>query len=642
MGERPKHHIVGTAGHIDHGKTSLVRALTGVDTDRLPEEKRRGITIDLGFASWSLDDDLMVSIVDVPGHERFVRTMVAGASGVDGVMLVIAADEGVMPQTREHLAICALLGVQRGVVVLTRCDLVDETMLGLAREEAQQLIAGTFLESAPVLACSSRTGTGLDEVRAAVLQMLRGLTPRDARGPAFLPIDRVFSRPGFGTVVTGSLLLGSLHCDDEVDLLPGPRGRPLRSVTLRGLHAQGREADALHAGRRVAVNLRGVETADARRGDVLVTARSRLPTRRLIVEASLLAGAPTLKEGAPLSLHIGTRAAIARVVPLGGKHLEGGDTGLLCLSVEVPVVVYPDQRFVLRDAGGGTVGTWGGGRILDPHADRGKGAHGRATLLAPQLSVATSTEERAMHLVVHSGGRGVSMAELALRVPAPAGLGTFLQSQGDRGRVIKVTSPEVRYVAADALDGVRTKLLELVVTFHQERPLLAGIASAELVTRVPPPLRPLVPPALAALLAEKRLVQHDELVRSPSHKTAATDSPTLRRLEEVLAGAQLSPPGEEELCSSLNLSRAECRDALSELKRRGRAQRLGELYFHTQALGELRGHVESHFAASEELSTADFKALAGGISRKYAIPLLEWLDGRGVTKRHGDVRRKGR
>ncbi|MGA1354955.1 MAG: DNA/RNA-binding winged helix domain-containing protein, partial [Candidatus Limnocylindrus sp.] len=350
--------------------------------------------------------------------------------------------------------------------------------------------------------------------------------------------------------------------EQQVDVLPGPRGRPLRGVSLRGIHAQGREAAVVYAGGRVAVNLRGVETADVRRGDVLVTTRSRLPTRRVLVEASLLEGAQTLKEGHGLTLHIGTRAVLARVAPLGTKQLVAGETGLLSLSLDVPAVVYPDQRFVLRDAGGAALGTLGGGRILDPHADRGKGAHGRATLLAPRLRSSTTPEERAMDLVVHAGSRGVSATELALRVPMPQALGAFLQSQVDKAQLIKVTATEPRYVSPHVLDDVSARLLELVDAFHQERPLLAGIPAAELLTRVSTPLRPLVAPALAALLAAKRLVQQGELVRTPTHKTSVGDSPTLLRLEETLVGAKLSPPGEEELCATLRMNRAECRDAL--------------------------------------------------------------------------------
>ncbi len=636
------HRIIGTAGHIDHGKTALVRALTGVDTDRLPEEQRRGITIELGFASWPLAADVHASVIDVPGHERFVRTMVAGAAGIDLVLLVVAADDGVMPQTREHLAVCELLGVQRGLVVISKTDLVDDDMLALVREDVAASVQGSFLEGAPVLACSALTGAGIDALREATLGALRETSPREGVGPAFLAIDRSFTRPGFGTVVTGTLLSGHLALGDEVDVVPGPRTRPLLGAKVRGLQVHGASVDDVSAGTRVAANLRGAEHDEVGRGDVVVSAGSRSATTSLLVELRSLPDAPPIKERDQLSLHVGTKGALATVLPLGTKTLDAGSRGYARLTTTEPLVAFADQRVVLRKPGLHGQGTIAGGRVLDPAPSGGKGAHARWAETAPRLAGARNVEERLLALLADARSQGVVEPELCARCPPGSDVRAALAALERAGRALLVDAGQRRFVDARLLADLEQQVLALTREFHEERPLVLGISPREIETRLPPPARVLAGAALERLCGRKALVREEGLVRLASHQAAGPGRALLEKLERVYEGARLKPPLDEEARQSLGVGPKELRDALGELKRQGRLQRLGDLHFHVSALDDVRARVERYFAGASELSTAQFKDLAGGVSRKYAIPLLEWLDSQGATRRQGDVRTRGR
>jgi selenocysteine-specific elongation factor len=638
----PLHRIVGTAGHIDHGKTTLVRALTGVDTDRLPEEKRRGITIELGFATWRAAEDLDLSIVDVPGHERFVRTMVAGAAGIDLVVLVVSADDGVMPQTREHLAVCELLGVRRGLIVLTKADLADEEMLELVREDVADAVQGTFLEGAPMLACAATTGEGVDEVRDAILSAVRAHPGRDAQGPAFLPVDRVFTKAGFGTVVTGTLLCGELAAQDDVDVLPGPRGRGLRGLKARGVQVHSEARERARAGMRVAVNLRGSDHESVSRGDVVVGASSREPTIALHAEVRVLESASAISERDELALHLGTTDALARVVPLGDGPIEPGATGLLRVVAKTPVVAYAGQRLVLRKPGQHGQGTVAGGRVLDPHPTTGKGSFKRWREVTARIAQ-DDAADRLLALVADARAEGITEEELGRRLPPGEDLPALTQAAQARGDIVRMDAAQPRWVQAGRVDGVKGALLERVRAFHAQRPLLLGVSSGELQTQVAAHERALVEPALAALVRDGALVDADGAVRLPDHDPASgAAGQTLSGAEALWRDAGLTPPLDDEARAQLALEAPALKDAVTELKRKGALTRLGSLHFHSSALDDLRSRVGAHFGAGKaELSTADFKELAGGVSRKYAIPLLEWLDAEGVTKRAGDVRVKG-
>ncbi|HKC13729.1 MAG TPA: selenocysteine-specific translation elongation factor, partial [Vicinamibacteria bacterium] len=350
--------IVGTAGHIDHGKSGLVQALTGTDPDRLKEEKERGITIDLGFAHLALAEDVVASFIDVPGHERFVRNMLAGAHGIDAVLLVVAADESVMPQTREHFHICRLLGVPRGLVALTKCDLADADSQALAEMEVRELLAGSFLDGRPIVRVSARTGVGLERLRAALLELARESPPRGAGGLLRLPVDRVFTLRGFGTVVTGTLVSGALNVGEEVEILPS--GRRAR---VRGVQIHGESVETAAAGNRTAVNLAGLEVEDLARGDVLARPGTLRPTRMLDAELTLLPGEKALADQSRVRVHVASAEALGRVRLLGGGRVEPGHTALVQLRLERPVAAGRGDRLIIRSYS--PAATIGGARVLD-------------------------------------------------------------------------------------------------------------------------------------------------------------------------------------------------------------------------------------------------------------------------------------
>jgi selenocysteine-specific elongation factor len=638
MTAEASHRILGTAGHIDHGKTALVRALTGVETDRLPEEKKRGITIELGFAPWPVSDELFVSIIDMPGHERFVRTMVAGASGIDGVLLVVAADDGVMPQTAEHLAVCELLGVERGLVIITKSDLVDEEMLELVQQDAELAVAGTFLEGAPQLACSATTGAGVDEVREAVERLLADAPPRSDAGPVYMPVDRVFTKAGFGTVATGTLLSGVLEAGAELEALPGPRGQPLRGLKGRGLQVHGEATETAHAGVRVAANLRGPDVEALRRGDVVATAGAFEPTGAVHVELRVLDGAPAIAERDELSFHVGTTDRLAKVIPLQDGPLLPGTRGAARVVMDEPVVLFAGQRVVLRKPGMHGQGTVAGGRVLDPHPASGKGSFKRWVALAPRLG-AEALEDRLVALVADTRADGASLKELRRRTPPGADLEAKLDELVASGQLMRAGSDGARFVEPAQLDDVKARVLHLVQDFHAQRPLLSGVSPGELETQLPPVLRGLCAPAIQALVDSGELALAHGAVRSSGHDPDAGGAgETRRRVMDLYAGAGLTPPTDDEAKQALGLAEGELKDVLAELKRRGTLARLGPLHFHESAIVKLMGRVQSHLDSEDELTTAQFKELAGGLSRKYAIPLLEHLDAAGVTQRRGDVR----
>ncbi|HLM47462.1 MAG TPA: selenocysteine-specific translation elongation factor, partial [Myxococcaceae bacterium] len=453
--------IIGTAGHIDHGKTSLVKALTGIDTDRLKEEKRRGITLELGFAHLQLDDGTLAGVVDVPGHERFVKAMAAGAGGVDLAVLVVASDEGVMPQTREHLDICRLLGVKAGVIALTKSDLLAELgaeWRALVEADLASLVAGTFLEGAPVVPVSSRTGAGLPELRAALTRAAKNLPSRPSEGPAFLPVDRAFTIKGFGTVVTGTLLSGTFAVEDAVSLLPGLPG-PLR---VRGLQMHGEAAQKVTAGQRTAVNLTGVEPEAIARGMVLVKAGEVPETRMLDVELSLLPAAETaLPRRRKLLLHLGTAQVEATVALLDLEKLEPGETALAQLRLSEPMAALPGQRFILRGSKvlPGRGATVAGGRVLSITPPRRR--KGGAEVVAPLLEADPGGQ--VAWLLRQSGYRGLTPQELFARSAlAPKVLSRALELLGARGTALLVDKERRLYVSGEVFEGLQARALALL------------------------------------------------------------------------------------------------------------------------------------------------------------------------------------
>jgi len=641
----PKRIVLGTAGHIDHGKTALVKALTGVDTDRLREEKRRGITIELGFAHLPLPDGTVAGVVDVPGHERFVRAMAAGAGGIDLVVLVVAADEGVMPQTREHLDICRLLGVPRGVVAVTKADLLPDLgddWLPLLEQDVRAAAKGTFLEAAPILPVSARTGAGLPELVAALAALAREVPERPTDGPLFLPVDRAFSLKGFGTVVTGTLLSGAVAAEDEVALSPPAHGQgPLR---VRSVQVHGKPVERGLAGQRTAVNLPGVEAHAISRGQVVVHAGVVPVSRALDVELTLLAAAPKpLRHRAKLLLHVGTAQVPAAVALLDRGELAPGETALAQLRLAAPAAALPGQRFILRGFAvlEGRGKTLAGGRVLAVAARRRK--RGRPAELAQLEALARGdAEARIGAVLAMAGPAGLASEALGGRTAlAPKALQAALDRLGARGGALLFDRERRAYVAGEVARGLAARLVEAVRASHAAKPLAAGISREELRGKLPPVTDPRLFARLLAQLVEKgELVAEGDHVRAPSHHAAsgAAGGALKAKVAAALARGGLTPPWLAELPAALDAPADEVAAVMKLLAAEGRAVRVtSELYFDAAAVEKLRERLVAHLRARHEITTQEFKDLVGA-TRKHVIPLAEYFDREKVTLRVGDKR----
>lgn len=636
------HIVVGTAGHIDHGKSALVRALTGTDPDRLKEEKARGITIDLGFAHWQADG-ITFAFVDVPGHERFVKNMLAGVGGIDAVLLIIAADESVMPQTREHFAICRLLRIPRGLVVLTKADLVDADTLELVRLEARELVAGSFLERAPILAVSSTTGEGLPALQNALIDLARAAPERPAAGAARLPIDRVFTIRGFGTVVTGTLVSGHVGENDELVVLPGDRRVKVRGVQVHG-HAERRA----RAGQRTALNLGGVEVQDLERGQTLALPDVLEPARRLDVVLELLPDARPLRHGARVRFHHGTTELLGRVslsdATATAPAMPPGARGYARLRLESPAVVTRGDRFIIRAYSPPT--TIGGGVVLDPHPPRGgiRTAAVRERLrridASQQGDRADAGRSAAAAMIAEAGAPGLPVRALTSRVGvAPEQVEPLI---ADLVRAGEATRTGDVLLAPAALDTLRGALLRELEAYHRASPLVAGMPREEARERVFGRASPAVFEYIVeALVRAGRLVATDRLALA-THRVALSDEEQRARttIERLVREAGLKPPDETALGGSAGVSADVADRILKLLVREKVLVRLEGLLFHADALRQLKTEMaalKQSAGASARVDVASFKEKYG-VTRKFAIPLLEYLDRERVTRRVGEGR----
>ncbi len=634
--------IVGTAGHVDHGKTSLVKALTGIDTDRLPEEKKRGITLELGFAHLDLPGGRRLGVVDVPGHERFVKAMTAGAGGIDLALLVVAADEGVMPQTREHVDICSLLGVRRGVLVVTKADLLPglgDGWLELLDAELRSLTQGTFLEGAPLVTVSARSGEGLDGLKAQIGQQVAALeadgAARTADGPLFLPIDRAFTIKGFGCVVTGTLLSGKLTLADEVSLEPGISG-PLR---LRGLQQHGKPVERAVAGERVAVNLVGVETNDVRRGMALVRSSELTAARVLDVELTLLASVESpLPRRSRQLVTVGTEQVEAVVKLLDVDALRPGESCFAQLRLAQPVAAMPQLRIILRGtkAIAGRGATLGGGRVLalDPPRRR-KGA---ATALS-EFSTA-DLDARLSWLTTQVGYQGLTEKELFARASAAQKeLAKALEVGAARGRLVLVDKEARRFLSGSVVSALQQRVLVSLDRFHQERPEADGVPREELRQRLGVPHDKTFARVLTPLLEAKSVEADKELLRLPGRGRTFTEAANMLRAEvmKALTSSALQPPIVTDLASRLRTPEPRLLEVLNTLAAQGLVVRAGELFFDAQAIATLEQKLIAFLGEHGSMSTQQFKELTG-LSRKFLIPLAESFDARKVTLRVGENR----
>jgi selenocysteine-specific elongation factor len=619
--------VLGTAGHIDHGKTSLVFRLTGTDTDRLPEEKSRGITIDLGFAAMRFEEEqIELSLVDVPGHHAFVRNMLAGAGGIDCVMLVIAADDGVKPQTTEHLAICALLGVRHGIVVLTKKDAVNAEHLQRTRAEVQQFLQNTFLQDAPMLAVSARTGEGIAELKAELAHLVALIPGRSADFLPRLPLDRAFSMKGFGTVVTGTLQAGAMRVGDSLELQPGAR-----TVRVRSLQVHGSPRDHADAPCRLALNLAAVEVQDVKRGDTVLLPATLTCVSTIDAEVVMLAGVSPLKHRSRVRLHAFTSDTLATVLRYESDTSSQQNTMLVRLKLFEPLLLAPGDRFVLRQASPPL--TIGGGRVVDAHPLPGL-RKAAALEWLKQLSVA-SREEQLRLRVLRRGVAGISLSVLTAETAlTPQALQGAIEPLLSQARVIAARSQGALYqlLAADSLEQASGHLLREL-----------GRANGELVSRAE--LRSktglsdwVFELALKALLAKEAVqADRDGLRLAAASGNPSAQDPRLAQVEELYLRAGLASPILSEVSDKTGISSADLQRLITQLLRAKKLVRMGadNLFIHADALTRLTSDLRQH--RGETFDVARFKSFTG-LTRKHAIPLLEYLDRTHVTRNNSGTR----
>jgi len=626
--------VLGTAGHIDHGKSTLVKALTGTDPDRLAEEKERGITIELGFAHLDLPSGRGMGVVDVPGHEKFVRQMVAGATGVDVVLLVVAADDGVMPQTREHLAIIDLLGVDRGVVAITKADLVDPDWVELVRADIETLLAGTSLAGAPIVPVSAKSGAGLPELLAVLDELAVDTPSKHANLPMRLPVDRVFTIAGAGTVVTGTMWSGSAKRDDAIEIFPsGERAR------VRGVQVHSESVDEAHAGQRVAINVAGVDREAISRGDILAAPDTLTVTDRFDARFTYL-GIPgddrPFESGARVHVNHGTREVLGRVLLMDAEQFRPGESGLAQLRLEEPIAPRYDDRFIVRSYS--PVYTIGGGAVLDalPPRRTKLRSHERELLEALQAHDLSSASVGLL------GARALPMssAQVAAALGVPRGQ---VADELNRAKLERLkVAGETYFVTLEALRSLQAATTRELTAFHDANPKATGIATSALRDRVDRRLEPRVFDSILELLTEKGAVVVDAgQVRDPkaSVSALAAESEAEARLVPLLESQGLAPSTVADLAIEAGVDPGLARKVLGRLANDGVIVRVSaEMHFSATAISGARAVLTAYLTSHEEGASAADLRDALGVSRKYAIPLLEYFDAQGVTKRVGEVR----
>jgi selenocysteine-specific elongation factor len=617
-----KHVILGTAGHIDHGKTALVKALTGVDTDRLKEEKERGITIELGFTFLDLPSGIRLGIIDVPGHERFVKHMVAGVWGIDLVALIIAADEGVMPQTKEHLDICKLLKVKKGLIVLTKIDLVERDLLELVREEVTDIAKDTFLKDAPILAVSSLTGEGIPQLISTLDHLSREVKGRSSDGLFRLPIDRIFVMKGFGTVVTGTIVSGKLSLGETVEILPsGLEGK------VRNLQVYNQPMEEATAGERAAVNLQGIETSAIERGDVLVHPKTLTPTSLLDVYLEYLSIAPRpLKHRTQQRFHMGTSSTTASIFLLDREELAPGEEGFAQLRLERSVVSFPQDRFVIR--GSGAIQTLGGGVVLDTHPIK----HRRYSppVINDLILLKDGSSEQAINqYILRSGIAGISFGDLLNRVAMPPNeIQTILRKMIERGDILLVDPEKLKVIENSQYQRLKEMTLIQLREFHQRFPMRIGLAKEEVRTKLPVELdMKLFQILINGLIQSKEVVLERDKLKLHGHQISSADEKGLvKRVEEAILRGKLQPPSPKELSEEWSEEEERVLAVFEYLAHEGMLVKIKSgMYFHRIHFENLKGELINFLKSHKEITTSQFKELTGA-SRKYVIPLIEYFD----------------
>jgi len=632
--------ILGTAGHVDHGKTSLIRALTGIDTDRLKEEKERGITIELGFAHLDLPCGHRLGIVDVPGHEKFIRNMVAGAAGMDLVAFIIAADEGIMPQTVEHFDICRLLGVRDGLILLTKKDMVDREWLEMVEEEVREFFRDSFLEAAPIVAVDSLSGEGIDTIINLLDTKVAATVFHEEFGPFRLAVDRVFSMKGFGTVITGTSLSGRITVGEELMFYPGGL-----TAKIRGIQVHGRDVDLVEAGHRTAINLQGIEKDEINRGDVAATPGSLIASTLLDAHCHHLQSArKDLKNRTLVRVHLGTREIVGRVILLETDVLIPGDSGPVQIILQEPAAVWPGDRYVIRSYS--PITTIGGGTVLcnAPKKRRRTLEKDRIrnhSLMATYAS--DNSEDKLILLIEESGARGLTADQLAIRSGIfGKRLKKLLQHPISTGSVLVIDSESQRMLTAVVADALTQKITHFLTGFHRDNPLKPGLAKEELRSQLRPAIDHKLLYALLASLVKKGVIEQvGAEIKLVGHTVTlqVNEQEMEQKIGDLYQQAGLTPPNlKEVLAAFAEFPEKQIRQVIDLLLAKGKVIKINEsLCFHAQAIAQLQEEMIAFIHREGEIDAPRFKDLTG-LTRKFSIPLLEYFDKIKLTIRIDDKR----
>jgi selenocysteine-specific elongation factor len=628
--------ILGTAGHIDHGKTSLIKAISGTDTDRLKEEKERGITIELGFASLDLPGGQQLGIVDVPGHEKFVKNMVAGATGIDIVVMVIAADEGVMPQTREHMEICTLLGIQHGLIVMTKTDMVDEEWLELALEDIREFSQGTFLEEAPIMPVSSVTGDGIPELISAINEIAGSIPQRPPSSLFRLPIDRVFTMKGFGTVITGTLVSGKISVGETIMVYPTGITSKVRGIQVHNLSAQTAEA-----GQRTAINFQGLDKAAVKRGEVLSTPDALIASYMVDISFHYLASSKKpLKNRTLVRFHTGTSEVMGYLILLEQEELPPGQTVVAQLRLDSPVAIVKDDRFVIRSYS--PVRTIGGGQVLNPIPQKHKRLK-QDVIDGLQHLTDEDPEAIISQQIQQAGYGGVSFSHLKIMTNlTDKQLDTALQHLLSKKTITQTDKQNRIYLHQVTFDKLIQKTTEHLAKYHADNPLKAGMPKEELKSKFPQLTDPKVfNLVLNQMIKSDQIAQEENTVRLSDHRVSlgADQADIRKKMQNIYKKGELQPPYFREVPKLLGVDPNHTKDVMLLLVEEGQIVKTkDDLYFHIDAITELKNRLVDFLKSNEEITTPQFKEMTGA-SRKYVIPLIEYFDASKVTLRVGDSRK---
>jgi selenocysteine-specific elongation factor len=629
MTDTTRFHIIGTAGHVDHGKTVLINTLTGVNTDRLKEEKARGISIDLGFAPFHLPDGSVAGVIDVPGHERFIHNMLAGIGGIDLVLLVVDVNEGVMPQTREHLQILELLKIPRGILVLTKCDMAEEDWIDIVEEEVRETLAGTFMADAPCCRVSALQGTGIPGLKELIQEIVQKLPPRDEDGPARLPIDRHFTVSGFGTVITGTLLSGRIKVGDTVEVLP-----PGEAVRVREIQVHGQKAEVAHAGQRVALNLAGLERANLERGAIVGTAGFYSLAERIDARLTLLPEAPrAVKFRDPVHLHLGTAKVTARVVLLDRDEMEPGESALVQFHLDTPLVAHRQDRFIVRSYSPMT--TIGGGQVIDPAPQKHR--RFRKDVMQALKELESGESSFLVQKLAELGCARIKDLELASGLSHDR-VTSHLDSLLASGQVMRFGD---QWVTGETARSWERLLGEVIDAFHRDNALLPGIPHATLKAALPAKV---APKTFEQLLEEQiragHLEQRKEWIARPGFEPAPTTEQKqwLEKLEGVYQKTGFQAKGRVDMLATAGTPDDQAEKLFTYLFAAGSLVRLNDdSYLHCDSYAKALASLKQHFAGKETLTLAEFRDLIGS-ARKQTQALLEHFDGLKYTMRKGDER----